>query len=363
MTQTFDLDAAIAQAIEAEQQAKQAAENTKKQLEAEEELQQRTYLQELLNKDLANELQQQLGLEIKKLTFGYVGAFQLTDERDDLVEGCISAEKWAGRPEGWNIRLPDLNRFPAQRTFHSDGSGGTQLFCERQELQQKLLYTLGLWRNRVAELKAQAQKQAEQNRQLQEQREREAAEREQQQREQAALQQRLEELHKQIEPQVTLLVEQCRWKWPEDKVLTIYQWDWCKGFAGEFDSGGEYDRAYSLEDSLNENGYFATVTGECIKLIPAVHKPVVRQLKWEKLEDLSAELLKTHHFHIEGVQWRNGLMRYAEDGSIPHAQKIPVEWVQALLDTEVTKAAVIYPPPGFDPTQFADDPNYDSIPF
>lgn len=364
MTQTFDLDAAIAQAIETERQAQQAKENEKQQRAIEEDARERTYLQKRLNQDLATEIQQQICLEIKKLSFGYVAAFQLTNELEDLVEGYISAETRGGCPEGWKVRLPNLDRIPSQRTFHDDGSGGIHTFHERQELQQKLLYTLGLWREKVAELKVNLQLKEERDRQLQEQREREAAEREQQRVEQAALQQRLEELHKQIEPQVNLLIEQGRWQWPQDRTLIVYRWEWCRGhFTGEFGDGGEYDQAYSLQDSLDENGYFSSVTGDRIKLIPAVHKPVVRQLTWEQLEDLPAELLETHHFHIEGVQWRNGLMRYAADGSIPHVQKIPVEWVQALLDTEVTKAAIIYPPPGFDSTQFSDEPDYESIPF
>lgn len=369
MTQLLDLDAAIAQAVEAERQAQETEEAEKQQRAADEDLRQRTYLQERLNQDLATEIQQQLGLEIKKLTFGYVGAFQLIDELDNFVEGYISAETRGGRADGWNIRLPNLNRVPGQRTFHSDGSGGVHTFYERQELQQKLLYTLGIWREKVTELKVQVQKQAERNRQLAEERkaeqQRQAVEREQREAEQAALQQRLQELHKQIKPQVNLLIEQCRWQWPQGKILKVYQWEWCKGhFTGEFGDGGEYDQAYGLVDSLDDKGYFTTATGDRIKLIPSVHKPVVRELRWGSMEDLPANLHETQHLNINGVTWRGGLIRYAADNCIPHSQTVPVPWVRKALGVELVQAATINPPDNFDPTQFSlEDDDYDSIPF
>lgn len=139
------------------------------------------------------------------------------------------------------------------------------------------------------------------------------------------------------------------WQWPSPETLILYAWSWQVG--KDEDGQPQYDRSYSLRATLDDADMVTlcetTIFPErTIKLIPAVHMPVVEKVVCRAVNDLPyqfrTEICNTVPFvdaqGFDGERYHNCLLRWDPEDDSMGRQKVvtigydPVQWVKDILD-------------------------------
>lgn len=101
------------------------------------------------------------------------------------------------------------------------------------------------------------------------------------------------------------------WKLPSGQSIVLYKWKWITwGFRGEYGEwNGGHEDGWSLIDNPTDGGYIELLTTEedrpvrQIKLIPAVHFPVVEKFEFHSVETLPGELVEVRMIEIPGFAY------------------------------------------------------------
>lgn len=293
-TTTFDLNAAITEAVAThqavvttEKAANAAQERQRQEQQAVMEAREIAALTEHLRQDLGDALYDALGI-----TVTYVKTYvQATAQ----IDGETWTIGYTRRPAFWCLVRP---RIPV-------------VDCTREQLRSVLLRSIAWNRQQQAEQQA-AQEQQEAERQAR----------------------RAD--HDRCQAQLAAALDRAcadLWTWPEGQILTLYRWTWHIG-------DGDFEDAWSVSDRLDAQGYaefYAEATIQTLRMDMQAHQPVVERRTFRAIEELPGELRKHVRIDVPGIWWDYSEEQYRThpEASMTHdVGTVPCAWVRAQFTSE-----------------------------
>ncbi|HEY0739291.1 MAG TPA: hypothetical protein VGD69_30495 [Herpetosiphonaceae bacterium] len=295
-TTTFDLDAAIADAV-ADYQQIVATHTVQRQAEQEAREQQEQQRQAAQIATCAAQLRQDLG--------------------DDLYEALAIAVRWVGnRPQAtalidgapWTISATTAPAPKFWAITRPIGLGGD---CTREHLRAVLLRCIGQERELRAERQANE--------------ERQDAERQARRAEHARCQAQLDA--------ALAIARAALWTWPAGQILTLYRWSWHIGDS-------TFEAGWSVSDRLDAQGYatvYTEATLQTLRLDMFAHQPVVERRTFHATDALPGELREQVRIDVPGIWWSFSDEQYIADPEavLTHdVGQVPIAWVQTQFTAE-----------------------------
>lgn len=295
-TTTFDLDAAIAEAVTEHQQI---VTNHQAQRQADQQARQQQEQQRQAEQiaTCATQLRQDLG--------------------DDLYDALAIAVQWAGvRPqataqidgEPWTISYTNA---PAPKFWYLSRPLGANGDATRELLRSVLLRCIAQERELRADRQAMEA--------------RDAAER----------QARCAD-HERCQAQLDDALASARaalWTWPAGHVLTLFRWTWHLG-------DGNFDDGWSVSDRLDAQGYvvvYSEATIQTLRLDMQAHQPVVERRTFRSIDDLPGDLREHVRIDVPGIWFDYSEERYRTEPDVTLTHEVgvvPCAWVRAQFTTE-----------------------------
>lgn len=264
---------------------------------------------------------------------GWIAVGNWKDQPSE-TEWTISQEQRVRGETFWNISAFEVGWGRNTMFTHSASPRNTR---------DAILIGLGKTRDKMADKRAERQREEE----------REAAQREQRQRDYEADQAERAERQR-INNEIVAKIEAAKqeaidsaWKWADGVTITYYVLSYCAGAIsdGEGGVGCDYEKSYTVTDELNARGYITTYSGsywgataktvEEVKLDTNAHKPVWTRKTASSVEDLTADLRENIFARIPGVTRYEGLFQYDDNERaevVALHDGLPVSWLRELVD-------------------------------
>lgn len=286
-TPTFDLDAAIAEAVTAHE-ATAAALRTQREIEQQQEQQHQAAQIATCTDELRQDLGDDLftGLEVTVTWAAFIPQATAT------IDGEPWTIAYTAAPSFWYLTRPR----------------GPGMGCTRASLRATLLRCIA--------------EERELRREQQEQQARQEAER---------LARRDE--HERCAAQLTRILAAAQrdlWSWPEHQVLTLYRWSWYVG-------GDTWETGWSASDALDPLGYaefYTEATIQTLRLDVLAHRPVIERRSFHATDELPSALRERVRIEVPGI-WldlTDEQYRAYPDVTMCHEVGIiPCAWVRAQL--------------------------------
>lgn len=264
--------------------------------------------------------------------------------KDDYVTWDISREHPQRQSNAWKLKATSGVVYGPSNIGHSDQ-------VQRGKLRDALLIALGHVRNtmRLKAEKDAAYAAEQETRRQQREAQAETTRLQQEQDRLLAL-----EIDAELNTLVAQQLEAARanaWQWKPGVIAKWYRLRWCTGGARDYELNMQFDyeTGYTFTDALDERGYI-NVYEPCwsdsydttetvsprwrtLKLDMQVHQPVWEELTAAHVDDLPDGLAYTLRLRIDGMGYRDGLLTRQEFDSIsPTVARLPVSWLQALIE-------------------------------